>query len=129
MELLYTVLNVPPGDCPQGVQLDFTCSEPTSRGLSAGGASCFLAFESTSRHFWTWIQTVIQFSKSTSKGCLLMSQSFFVSSLSVCYPEVTKVARISLPLSLCLSLAEQIASGDAQTGSQSISKPNLTEQT
>ena len=29
-------LNLPPKDCPQGVQPDFTCSEPTSRGQSAG---------------------------------------------------------------------------------------------
>ena len=28
--------NLPPGDCRKGMQPDFTCSEPTSRLLSAG---------------------------------------------------------------------------------------------
>ena len=34
----------PSGDFWQGVQPDFTCSEPTSMGLSAPGAACFYGF-------------------------------------------------------------------------------------
>ena len=35
------VPNLPPGDCWQRVHPECICSEPTSRGLFAGGASCF----------------------------------------------------------------------------------------
>ena len=34
--------NLPSGDCRQGVQPDFTCSEPITRGQFAQGASCFI---------------------------------------------------------------------------------------
>ena len=36
VEPLYTILNLPPRDCQQGVQPDCTSFEPTSRGWSAG---------------------------------------------------------------------------------------------
>ena len=42
-------LNLPSGDCWQGVQPDFTCSELTSRGLSAGGAANFTVIKPFSR--------------------------------------------------------------------------------
>ena len=41
--------NLPSGDCRQGVKPDLTCSEPTSRGQSAGSASSFMASKSFSR--------------------------------------------------------------------------------
>ena len=57
-----------------------------------------------------------------------MSQSFFFFILSMYYTWLTKAVRIS-SLSLSLSLEEHIASGEAQTGSQSFSRPKLIEPT
>ena len=45
--------NLPPRDCRQGVQPDCTCSEPTSRGESAG------------------VHPVLQFPKLPPWGCQL----------------------------------------------------------
>ena len=69
----------------------FTCSEPTSKGLSAGVHHVFYSF-----------QTYLQI------GVFAMSQSFFFSVWPVCFPRLTdnqtKAVGISLYLSLSFSL-------------------------
>ena len=41
--------NLPPGDSRQGVQPDFSCSDPTLRGLYAGVHPVFTVSKPTSR--------------------------------------------------------------------------------
>ena len=125
--LCNTGLNLSPGNC---WQLDFTCSKPTSRGLSAGGTYCFYSLNPPLGTLGHGYSLFIQFPSLTLRGCLFDAPVIFLFHLVHVLSLVYKSSEdLSLSLSLSLSLAEYILSGEAQTRCQSISRPQLMEPT
>ena len=62
--------NLPPGNCLLGVQLIDTVSEPTSRGLSVGGAACFHSFGTyLQKIVGQWCGLFIPFPKQPKRYC------------------------------------------------------------